>query len=97
MKKISAKLLSKVIKTNREKYNISQLQLAEKTNINRAMISKIESEKYMPSVEQLEKLEEVLNFTIDDILQDDTVKPVKKEKLKHMNIAVAGTGYVGDF
>lgn len=95
MKKISAKQLSKIIKTNREKYSISQLQLAEKTNINRAMISKIESEKYMPSIEQLEKLEEVLNFTIDDILQDDTVKPTKKEKLQHMNIAVAGTGYVG--
>lgn len=95
MKRISPKLLSKIIKTNREKYNISQVQLAEKTDINRAMISKIESEKYMPSVEQLEKLEEVLKFTIDDILQDDEIKKVKETKLEHMNIAVAGTGYVG--
>ena len=66
MKKISAKLLSKIVKTNREKYNISQLQLAKKTNINRAMISKIESEKYMPSIEQLEKLEKVLKFDYED-------------------------------
>lgn len=95
MKRISSKLLSKIIKTNREKYNISQVQLAEKTDINRAMISKIESEKYMPSVEQLEKLEQVLKFTIDDILQDDEIKKVKETKLEHMNIAVAGTGYVG--
>ena len=95
MKRISPKLLSKIIKTNREKYNISQVQLAEKTDINRAMISKIESEKYMPSVEQLEKLEQVLKFTIDDILQDDEIKKVKETKLEHMNIAVAGTGYVG--
>ena len=95
MKRVSAKLLSKIIKTNREKYNISQVQLAEKTDINRAMISKIESEKYMPSVEQLEKLEQVLKFTIDDILQDDEINKVKETKLEHMNIAVAGTGYVG--
>lgn len=95
MKRISPKLLSKIIKTNREKYNISQVQLAEKTDINRAMISKIESEKYTPSVEQLEKLEEVLKFTIDDILQDDEIKKIKETKLEHMNIAVAGTGYVG--
>ena len=95
MKKIDQKLLSKVIKNNREKLNISQLQLAEKTNINRAMISKIESEKYMPSIEQLENLEKVLNFSIDDILKDDSIKEDKPIKLQNMNIAVAGTGYVG--
>ena len=95
MKKIDIKLISKVIKANREKYNISQLQLAQKTNINRAMISKIESEKYMPSIEQLEQLEEVLHFTIDDVLSDEQVKPTKKAKLERMNIAIAGTGYVG--
>ena len=95
MKKISPKLLSKLVKTNREKYNISQLQLAEKTGINRAMISKLESGKYMPSIEQLEKLEEVLKFSIDDILVDDELKQNKEVKLEKMNIAVAGTGYVG--
>ena len=95
MKKISAKLLSNVLKRNREKYNISQQQIAEKTNINRAMISKIETGKYMPSIEQLEKLEKVLHFTIDDILQDTSVKESKPVKVKHMKIAVAGTGYVG--
>ena len=96
MKKISIKELSKVIKTNREKLNISQLDLSKKTNINRAMISKIESEKYMPSIEQLEKLEKVLKFDIDEILVDDSKKEKKEEiKLKKMKIAVAGTGYVG--
>ena len=96
MKRISKKLLSKVVKANREKYNISQIQLASKTKINRAMISKIESEKYMPSIEQLEQLEKVLKFEIDEIIEDDAKKKeVKQEKLKKMNIAVAGTGYVG--
>lgn len=96
MKKISLKLLSKVIKTNREKYNISQLQLSQKTNINRAMISKIESEKYMPSIDQLECLEEVLHFSIEDILEEtEAKKEISKKEIKPMKIAVAGTGYVG--
>jgi len=96
MKKIDIKLLSKIVKTNREKLNISQIDLAKKTNINRAMISKIESEKYMPSIEQLEQLEKVLKFEIDDILLDDSKKENKNiTKPKHMKIAVAGTGYVG--
>ena len=43
MKKISQKLLSRIIKNNREKTNLSQIELANKTGINRAMISKIES------------------------------------------------------
>ena len=95
MRKISNELISKVVKTNREKLNISQLQLAEKTKINRAMISKLESGKYMPSLEQLEKLEEVLKFDIDEVIKDDSVKQAKKEKPQHLKIAVAGTGYVG--
>lgn len=96
MKKISAKLLSKKVKSQREKLNISQFDLANKTNINRAMISKIESEKYMPSIEQLEKLEEVLDFDIDDILKpNEILKKETKTNLPHMKIAVAGTGYVG--
>lgn len=96
MKKISQKLLSRIIKNNREKTNLSQIELANKTGINRAMISKIESGKYMPSIEQLEILEETLNFSIEDILIDDEIKQDKKQiKQKSMKIAVAGTGYVG--
>ena len=96
MKKISQKLLSRIIKNNREKTNLSQIELANKTGINRAMISKIESDKYMPSIEQLEILEETLNFSIEDVLVDDEIKQDEKQiKQKSMKIAVAGTGYVG--
>ena len=38
MKQISINKLSKIIKTNREKLNISQKKLCELTGINRAMI-----------------------------------------------------------
>ena len=98
MKKISPSLLKKVVKNNREKYKISQVELAEKTDINRAMISKLESGKFIPSIEQLNKLEEVLHFDIDNITTNDEKETKKTKsilKLEHMNIAVAGTGYVG--
>ncbi|MDO5440070.1 MAG: nucleotide sugar dehydrogenase [Erysipelotrichaceae bacterium] len=99
MKKLSKKLLSNTIKTNREKLNISQKELADKTKINRAMLSKLENGKYVPSIEQLEALEKVLKFDIDDVFEEQGEKAKKKEEtkieLKPMKIAVAGTGYVG--
>jgi len=94
MKRISQDLLARVIKNKRETLNLSQLDLAEKTKINRAMISKIENATYMPSINQLEDLMEILNFDIEDIKEKDEI--VKdKTKLNKKKIAVAGTGYVG--
>ena len=98
MKKYSKETLSKIIKTNREKLNISQSDLATKTKINRAMLSKIENGKYIPSIEQLEALEKVLKFDVEDVFIESTKKQkseIKEKELKKMKIAVAGTGYVG--
>lgn len=92
MTRITQKQLSKVIKNKREALGMSQLDLAKKTRINRAMISKIENETYMPSISQLEDLQEVLNFSIEEIKEKKTIK---KTALKPKKIAVAGTGYVG--
>lgn len=94
MNRISIENLSKVIKNKREKLNLSQSQLAKKTNINRAMISKIENGSYMPSIPQLEDLMEVLNFDFEEIREN--AKETKKEtQIISRKIAVAGTGYVG--
>ena len=94
MNRISQKVLAKVIKNKREQLNYSQLDLAKKTKINRAMISKIENGIYMPSIEQLEDLQEVLNFSFDDIRENNNQIKTKKE-IEPKKIAVAGTGYVG--
>ena len=93
MERISQELLARTIRNRREALSMSQAELSEKANINRAMISKIENGIYMPSVFQLEDLMEVLNFTIDDIRE----KPGNKVKteIAPKKIAVAGTGYVG--
>ena len=93
MERLSQELLARTIRNRREALSMSQAELAEKANINRAMISKIENGIYMPSLFQLQDLMEVLNFSFEDIKEkpDSTIKT----KLTKKKIAVAGTGYVG--
>ena len=98
MKKLSSSLLASTISARRNAQSISQAKLAELTGINRALISRIESQTFTPSVDQLQALSEVLNFNITDVIADDTAdssdKKISKQN-KSYKIAVAGTGYVG--
>ena len=96
MKKLNKKTLGKLIKSKREDKKINQISLAKETGINRAMISKLENGEYMPSIEQLEKLGDVLGFELEDLYCKYEVKnKMAKTKLKSYKITVAGTGYVG--
>ena len=92
MKHLSLKQLAETVVSKRKAIKMSQVKLAEKTGINRSVISRLESEDYTPSVDQLLALSEVLGFDTVDVYEDDVVKvkPVERKK-----IAVAGTGYVG--
>ena len=93
MKHLSSKLLAETVISRRKAIKMSQLTLSKKTGINRSIISRLESEDYTPSVDQLLTLAEVLEFDHRDVFIDDTttdVTPVERKK-----IAVAGTGYVG--
>jgi len=94
MNRIRQELLAKTIKSKREKLNLSQSDLAEASNINRATISKIENGSFMPSIEQLEGLMEVLGFSFDDLKEKET-GTLKDRKIERKKVAVAGTGYVG--
>ena len=93
MKHLSSKLLAETVISRRKAIKMSQLTLSKSTGINRSIISRLESEDYTPSVDQLLALAEVLEFDHRDVFVDDTaadVTPVERKK-----IAVAGTGYVG--
>ncbi len=97
MKKLSQSLLASTITNTRKRKKISQQRLADMTGINRAMLSRIEQQDYIPSVEQLEKLAEVLDFEVTDLFVC-TAGPGTPASLtvdRPYNIAVAGTGYVG--
>lgn len=54
----------------------------------------MESQDYIPSIPQLEALGEVLDFEPMDLFTDES-KNADFEKCSPLNIAVAGTGYVG--
>ena len=92
MNRINQKQLGKVVKNKREQQNLSQLDLANKTNINRAIISKIENGLHMPSIEQLDNLKEVLHFSYEDLYENNIQK---NTQLQSKKITIAGTGYVG--
>ena len=92
MKHLSLTKLSETVVSKRKAQKLSQSALAEKTGINRSLLSRLETLDYTPSVDQLLALSEVLDFDYRDLFVDEEkeVKPVERKK-----IAVAGTGYVG--
>ena len=77
----------------RKDMGLTQTELAEMTGINRSILSRLESEDYMPSVDQLEALSEVLGIDTRTLFVSDQKKANVIDR--KYNIAVAGTGYVG--
>lgn len=94
MQKLSQRELTNIIITKRKKANMTQQELADKTGINRATISRLELMDFMPSIAQLESLSDVLDFDITDLFVESD-KPNQLDSVSPLNIAVAGTGYVG--
>ena len=72
---------------------MTQQSLAEATGINRALISRIEKQDFIPSIPQLEQLGEVLGFEPDSVFADTAHDRLPSPS--PLRIAVAGTGYVG--
>ena len=93
MKKLSHSLMAQTIIAKRKEKKMTQQQLSDATGINRAVISRMESLDFMPSIPQLEVLGEVLGFELTELFVNGTTE--EKKQHEPMNIAVAGTGYVG--
>lgn len=95
MKKLSIEKMANTIADKRKEKKFTQSKLADLTGINRTMLSRLESLDYTPSIEQLQRLCEVLEIDIVDLFENEKNKVSKKISDKKYNIAVAGTGYVG--
>jgi len=95
MKKLSIEKMAATITNNRKNLKLTQAQLADKTNINRAMISRLENSEYTPSIDQLQAIAEVLGFEIVDLFEEEISENKKNINDKKYKITVAGTGYVG--
>ena len=95
MKKISYQKMADMIIAKRKEKKLTQAQLAEMTGIHRAMVSRIEAQEYIPSINQLQSIAEALDFEVTDLFEkeENTVSKISIDK--KYNIAVAGTGYVG--
>ena len=71
MKQLSLKLLADTVISRRKTMKMTQAELAKLTGINRSILSRLESEDYSPSVDQLLLLSETLGFSMQDVIADD--------------------------
>ena len=92
MKKLSRSLLAETVVARRKALKMTQAELAERIGMNRSVLSKLENQTYLPSLDQLEALAEVLDFDIPSLYSEEVI-PVRADR--PYRIAVAGTGYVG--
>ena len=76
MKKISLEKLSILVQQRRSEMDISLVDLGYKTGINRLLIGRIESKKFIPSLPQLEILLKVLEIEFNDIIEEEANEDV---------------------
>ena len=93
MKKLSSVILADLVASKRKEKSMTQQALAEATGINRALISRIEKQDFIPSIPELAQLGEVLGFEPDSVFADTAHDRLSSPS--PLCIAVAGTGYVG--
>ena len=85
MRKFSLPFLAATVAARRKALKLTQSQLAQKTNINRSMLSKLESKEYMPAMEQLQALAEALEFDPTDMFIEDAELPARLAALQSTN------------
>lgn len=97
MKKLSKEKMASVITEQRKNKNLTQAQLSGLTGIHRGMIGRLEKMDYIPSIPQLEKLGEVLDFEPVELFEEEEKPALSSPPAldRSYRIAVAGTGYVG--
>ena len=109
MKKLSSRLLADTVSSRRKAMKLTQAQLSKTTGINRALLSRLESGGFTPSIDQLQALAEALNFDPTEMFAeaDGTADAAGTGEAAGetaagtgttahpYRIAVAGTGYVG--
>jgi len=80
MAHFSAEKLAQTIAERRKEKGLSQQAVADATGINRALISRIETQGFTPSIQQLDALGEALGFDPADVFErGDAEKSAEKE------------------
>ena len=93
MQNFSLSKLAQIILTQRKQLGLTQQELADKAGINRSMLCRLENQDYVPSLDQLTRLANSLQFDVKDVFVEYTT-PVFNHVIPR-NITVYGAGYVG--
>ena len=80
MKKLSISLLSDTVISRRKALKMTQADLAKRTGMNRSMLSKLETQDYTPSIDQLQALGECLGFEPTELFLDSETHPITERK-----------------
>ena len=94
MKKLSLPLLAETVLSRRKEKRITQEKLSGLTGINRALLSRLESQDFVPSIDQLQALAGALGFDPTELFIESPA-PEELCPAARLKIAVAGAGYVG--
>lgn len=76
-------MLGNIIKTNRERFRMSQTQLATILGLTQEAISKYENNVREPSVETLRRLCVLFNISADELLEIDTASERAKVQINN--------------
>ena len=93
MRNFSISKLAEIILAQRKALNLTQQELANKAGINRSMLCRLENQDYVPSLDQLTRLANALEFDVTDVFIEYNT-PVFHHVVPR-NITVFGAGYVG--
>lgn len=72
-------MVGKNIKKAREAKGLSQEQLAERLNVTRQAVSNWERGKSEPDIETLQRLSDVLEISVEELIYGETKKRVSKD------------------
>ena len=93
MRNFSISKLAEIILAQRKAMNFTQQELADKAGINRSMLCRLENQDYVPSLDQLTRLANTLQFDVTDVFIE--YNPPVFNHVVPRNITVFGAGYVG--
>ena len=93
MRNFSISKLAEITLAQRKALNLTQQELADKAGINRSMLCRLENQDYVPSLDQLTRLANTLEFDVTDVFIEYNT-PVFHHVVPR-NITVFGAGYVG--
>lgn len=79
--------LGENIKKYRKKSNLTQQELAKKSNISRSYLADVEKNRYNPSLDTLIKIADALEVPLD-YLTGESVKSIIEDRLSELNMTI---------